>query len=68
MVVTINVETQEERDRRRRGRAQHGQILLVPRIEGRYAAVGTVGEIQQIDEDGNIVVAGRTAPGSAPDR
>src|SRR5688572_25333001 len=60
MVVTINVETQEGKTAVAAAERSGGQILLVPRIEGRYAAVGTVGEIQQIDEDGNIVVAGRT--------
>src|SRR5690606_20093363 len=60
MVGPINVETQEGKTAVAAAERSGGQILLVPRIEGRYAAVGTVGEIQQIDEDGNIVVAGRT--------
>ncbi|HEX6946624.1 MAG TPA: endopeptidase La [Acidimicrobiia bacterium] len=60
MVVTINVETAEGKTAVAAAERSGGQLLLVPRINGRYAAVGTIGDIQQIDEDGNIVVAGRT--------
>ncbi len=60
MVVTINVETDEGKTAVAAADRSGGRILLVPRIEGRYAAVGTIGEIQQVDDDGNVVVAGRT--------
>ncbi len=60
MVVTINVETEEGKIAVAAADRSNGRILLVPRIEGRYAAVGTIGEIQQSDGDGTIVVAGRT--------
>ncbi len=59
MVVTIRVETGEGKTAIAAAEKSQGQILLVPRIEGRYATVGTMAEIQQIDDDGNVVVAGR---------
>ncbi|MFO7299512.1 MAG: endopeptidase La [Actinomycetes bacterium] len=60
MVVTINVETAEGKTAVEAAERSGGRILLVPRINGRYATVGTIGDIQQVDEDGNIVVAGLT--------
>jgi ATP-dependent Lon protease len=60
MVVTIRVETSEGKTAIAAAERSDGQILLVPRLEGRYATVGTIAEIQQMDEDGNVVVAGRT--------
>ncbi len=60
MVVTISVETEEGKVAVAAAEASGGRMLLVPRLEGRYAAVGTIGEIQQADADGNVVVAGRT--------
>ena len=33
-------------------------MLLVPRVEGRYASVGTIAEIHSDDGEGNIVVEG----------
>ena len=56
MVVTIAVESEE-------GRAaldaagETGRIILVPRLGGRFASVGTIADIQS-DEEGNIVVSG----------
>ncbi len=59
MVVTIRVETTEGKTAIAAAERSDGQILLVPRLEGRYATVGTIAEIQQIDDEGNVVVAGR---------
>lgn len=58
MVVTIRVETAEGKTAIAAAEKTGGQLLLVPRLEGRYATVGTLAEIQQSDEDGNVVVAG----------
>ncbi|MCI0544052.1 MAG: endopeptidase La, partial [Actinobacteria bacterium] len=59
MVVTIRVETTEGKTAIAAAERSDDQILLVPRLEGRYATVGTIAEIQQIDDEGNVVVAGR---------
>ncbi|MEX0864032.1 MAG: endopeptidase La [Acidimicrobiia bacterium] len=60
MVVTIRVETAEGKTAIAAADKSDGQLLLVPRLEGRYASVGTIADIQQSDDDGNIVVAGRS--------
>ena len=57
MVVTISVETEEGKTAVDASNRSNGRLLLVPRLEGKYAAVGTVAEIQS-DEDGNLVVSG----------
>jgi ATP-dependent Lon protease len=41
-------------------RANDGRLLLVPRVDGRYASVGTIVEITDSDDDGNVVVSGVT--------
>ncbi len=57
MVVTVRIETREGRTALAAAAKSNSRILLVPRLEGRYAAVGTIAEIQQAD-DGNVVVSG----------
>ncbi len=57
MVVTIRVETEEGTAALAATDRSNGQLLLVPRLKGRYAAVGTIADVQA-DEDGNIVVSG----------
>lgn len=58
MVVTIQIETPEGRTALEATDASGGQLLLVPRVDGRYASVGTLAEIQQRDDSGNVVVSG----------
>ena len=58
MVVTVRIETEEGKTALGAAEASGGRLLLVPRLEGHYAAVGTIADIQQADEDGNIVVSG----------
>jgi ATP-dependent Lon protease len=58
MVVTIRVETEEGRSAVEAAERSGGRLVMVPKLEGRYAVVGTIGQVQQIDEDGDIVVAG----------
>jgi ATP-dependent Lon protease len=58
MVVTIRIETEEGRTAIAAASRSDGRLLLVPRLEGRYAAVGTIADIQQTDGDGNVVVSG----------
>ena len=58
MVVTIRVETDEGMTAFAAAEKSDGRLLLVPRVEGRYATVGTIADIQQADDDGNIVVSG----------
>ena len=58
MVVTIRVETDEGMTAFAAAEKSDGRLLLVPRVEGRYATVGTIADIQQSDDDGNVVVSG----------
>lgn len=58
MVVTLRIETSEGKTALAAARAANGRLLLVPRVDGRYATVGTVAEITDEDEAGNVVVAG----------
>jgi ATP-dependent Lon protease len=71
MVVTVRIETDEGRTALAAARATGGRLILVPRLEGKYAAVGTIAEVQQADEDGNLVVSGlaraRVGAGSMSD-
>ncbi len=71
MVVTLRMETAEGKLALTAARANDGRLLLVPRIDGRYASVGTLAEITDVDEDGNVVVSGlsraRVGSGSTDD-
>ncbi len=58
MAVTLRIETGEGRTAVAAAERADGQLLLVPRVEGTYASVGTVAEIQSMDDDGNVVVSG----------
>jgi len=57
MVVTVRVETEEGRAAIAAASESGDRLLLVPRIEGRYGTVGTIAEIQQIN-DGNVAISG----------
>ena len=58
MTVSLRIETAEGKTALAASTKRDGQLLLVPRIDGRYAAVGTLAEIQDADDDGNVVVSG----------
>jgi len=57
MVVTLRIETEEGSVAVGAADRSDGLILLVPKVNGSYATVGTVARIQDAD-DGNIVVEG----------
>ncbi|HSM43788.1 MAG TPA: LON peptidase substrate-binding domain-containing protein, partial [Acidimicrobiia bacterium] len=59
MAVTIQVSTDEGRTALEAAISSGGRLLLVPRLQGRFASVGTIARIQG-DEDGNIVVSGES--------
>ena len=48
MVVTIALETDEARSAIAAARSADQSILLVPRVEGRYARVGTIAQIEDV--------------------
>ena len=50
MVVTLALETDEARDAVAGATSADGLLLLVPRIDGRYARVGTVARIESTGE------------------
>ncbi|NQV07382.1 endopeptidase La, partial [bacterium] len=57
MVVTIRIETDEGRAALAAAERSGGRLLLVPRVEGRYGNVGTIAEIQKVD-DANVAISG----------
>ncbi|MGH8912870.1 MAG: endopeptidase La [Acidimicrobiia bacterium] len=71
MVVTLRMETTEGKVALAAARAHDGRLLLVPRVDGTYASVGTIVEITDSDDDGNVVVSGvsraRVGSGSTDD-
>lgn len=71
MTVTLRIETAEGRTALAAAERADNRLLLVPRIDGRYASVGTLAEIQDADDDGNVVVSGlaraRVGAGSTDD-
>lgn len=58
MVVTLRIETAEGKTALEAARRAGGRLLLVPRVDGRYASVGTIAEISDQDEAGHVVVSG----------
>jgi ATP-dependent Lon protease len=59
MAVTIQVSSEEGRVALAAAEKTGGRILIVPRLKGGYASVGTIASVQS-DEDGNIVVSGES--------
>ena len=59
MAVTIQVASAEGQSALRAAEKTEGRLLIVPRLQGRYASVGTIATVQN-DEDGNIVVSGES--------
>ena len=57
MVVTVSIETKEGKTALEASARSNGQLLIVPRLDGKYATVGTIADIQS-DDDGNLVVSG----------
>ncbi len=58
MVVTIRIESAEGRIALAAASEADDRLLLVPRIDGRYASVGTIAALHSDDGDGNVVVEG----------
>jgi len=58
MVVTLRIETAEGKIALAAAGQRDNRLILVPRVQGKYASVGTIAEIQQADDDGNVVVSG----------
>ena len=59
MAVTIQVSSTEGKTALRAAETTGGRLLIVPRLQGRYATVGTIATVQN-DEEGNIVVSGES--------
>lgn len=58
MVVTLRIETAEGKIALAAAIRSDNRLILIPRVQGKYATVGTIAEIQQADDDGNVVVSG----------
>ena len=48
MVITLTLETDEAQGAVAAAQAGNGEILLVPKLEGRYAHIGTVANIEEV--------------------
>ena len=48
MVITLTLETDEAQAAVAAAQAGNGEILLVPKLEGRYAHIGTVANIEEV--------------------
>ena len=61
MVVTATLETPESREAATSAREASGHLLLVPKIDGRYARVGTIATIENAGElpNGQLAVVVR---------
>src|SRR2546430_15650594 len=57
MVVTLALETDEAKAAADAGIGGDGQLLLVPRVDGRYARVGTIARVESSGELPNGVRA-----------
>ncbi len=70
MVVTLRIETDEGRAALAAAEQADGWMLLVPKVDGRYASVGTIARVQQVD-GADVVVSGearaRVGSGSTDD-
>jgi ATP-dependent Lon protease len=54
MVVTVGIESDEAKRALAATENSAGRLLLVPRLEGEYAGVGTIAEIQQVDHGNGV--------------
>ena len=59
MAVTIQVSSDEGKTALAAADKTGGRLLIVPRLQGRYASVGTIATVQS-DDEGNIVVSGES--------
>ena len=71
MAVTLRIETEEGTTAVAASEQSDGLMLLVPKVNGNYASVGTIAQIQDAD-GGNVVVEGvaraRVGAGRTDDR
>ena len=60
MVVTVSIETDEARRAIAAADSTGGRLLLVPKIDDRFAAMGTIASIQEVsrDEGVSVLIAG----------
>ena len=63
MVVTVSIETDEARRALAASEASDGRLVLVPRLDDQFAAVGTIASVQEARGDGDllqVVMAGES--------
>jgi ATP-dependent Lon protease len=60
MVVTVAIESDDARRALAAAESTGGRMLLVPQVDGEYAGVGTIAEIQEISRDNASHTAART--------
>ncbi len=71
MTSTIALETDEARAAIDAARSIDGHLFVIPRIEGRFARVGVLADLVELEQEGNpegaavLVARGRAVPGAA---
>ena len=60
MVITVTIESEEARRAVAAAETTGGRLLLVPRVDGEFASVGTLADIQEVSHDQatNALIAG----------
>jgi ATP-dependent Lon protease len=54
MVITIGIESDEARRAVAAAEESGGKLLLIPRTDDTFAAVGTIAEIQEVSDEGGV--------------
>ena len=67
MVVTTGVESDEARSAIKAARDGDHRLLLVPKVDGRYARVGTVAKVDEYGTEDNGQNAGKKALAFVPE-
>jgi ATP-dependent Lon protease len=54
MVVTVRIESDAAKRALAASEATGGKLVLIPMVDGEYASVGTIAEIQEVDDRGGV--------------
>jgi ATP-dependent Lon protease len=54
MVITLRIESEAAKKALAASEATGGRLVLIPMIDGEYASMGTIAEIQEVDDRGGV--------------
>jgi ATP-dependent Lon protease len=54
MVITLRIESEAATKALAATESTEGRLVLIPMVEGEYAAMGTIAEIQEVDDRGGV--------------